>query len=274
MYAKTVVLAASCVETARIMLNSKSRHWPNGIANSSGQVGRNLCDHLYGTTGTGYLPQLLGQPAFPDNIPRRRSSGCLAGRTSRTRARRNTFAGTPSIPRAGAATTPITPGGSRVSAPSSSVTSSGTTGRRSASIQTPYPPCRQDQLRGDRPRGEGHLRDPRRADQLPVGRERAHMWEQAKGVCTEVIKASGGEYWGHGERPEMPGYSLHETGTCRMGDDPKTSVTNGFGQTHDVPNLYAATRASSATARTRRRRFPSSRSPSEHAPYRHHRELS
>lgn len=67
-YAKVVVLAAACVETAHIMLNSKSRHWPTGIANSSGQIGRNLCDHLYGTPGYGYLPQLLGQPSTPDNI--------------------------------------------------------------------------------------------------------------------------------------------------------------------------------------------------------------
>ena len=63
-----VVLAASCVETAHIMLNSKSRHWPTGIANSSGELGKNLCDHLYGNPGYGYLPQLLGQPARPDNI--------------------------------------------------------------------------------------------------------------------------------------------------------------------------------------------------------------
>ena len=36
----------------------------------------------------------------------------------------------------------------------------------------------------------------------------------------------------------MPGTSLHETGTLRMGNDPKKFVTNRFGQTHDVPNLY------------------------------------
>ena len=68
--ARAVVVAASCIESARIMLNSKSRQWPTGIANSSGQLGRNLCDHLYATTASGYLPQLLGQPSFPDNVER------------------------------------------------------------------------------------------------------------------------------------------------------------------------------------------------------------
>ena len=67
-YGKAVLVAASCVESARILLNSSSRRFPRGIANSSGQVGRNLCDHMYGTTGYGHLPQLLGQPSRPDNI--------------------------------------------------------------------------------------------------------------------------------------------------------------------------------------------------------------
>ena len=47
-YGRAVVVAAGCIESSRIMLNSKSRFWPNGVANSSGQLGHNLCDHLYG----------------------------------------------------------------------------------------------------------------------------------------------------------------------------------------------------------------------------------
>ena len=42
--ARAVVLAASTCESARILLNSKSARYPNGLANDSGQVGRNLID--------------------------------------------------------------------------------------------------------------------------------------------------------------------------------------------------------------------------------------
>ncbi len=65
------------------------------------------------------------------------------------------------------------------------------------------------------------------------------MWEHAKRVTADVIKASRGEVWGAGKEPYTPGWSLHETGTLRMGNDPKHFVTNRFGQTHDVPNLFA-----------------------------------
>ena len=64
------------------------------------------------------------------------------------------------------------------------------------------------------------------------------MWEHAKQVCAGLLKAAGGEYRGAADHPNSPGYSLHETGCCRMGNDPKKFVTNRFGQTHDVPNLY------------------------------------
>lgn len=59
--AKIVVLAASACETARLMLNSKSGKFPNGLANSSGVVGRYLTDSI-GTGVTGFIPKLLDRP--------------------------------------------------------------------------------------------------------------------------------------------------------------------------------------------------------------------
>jgi choline dehydrogenase-like flavoprotein len=60
--ARIVVLAASACESARILLNSKSSVHPNGLANSSGVVGKYITD----TTGTsvgGFIPKMMDQPA-------------------------------------------------------------------------------------------------------------------------------------------------------------------------------------------------------------------
>lgn len=59
--AKVVVLAASSLESSRIMLNSKSSRFPSGIGNSSGVVGRYITDST-GTDVAGYIPALEGMP--------------------------------------------------------------------------------------------------------------------------------------------------------------------------------------------------------------------
>jgi choline dehydrogenase-like flavoprotein len=59
--AKVVVLAASSLESSRIMLNSKSSRFPDGIGNSSGVVGRYITDST-GTDVAGYIPSLEGMP--------------------------------------------------------------------------------------------------------------------------------------------------------------------------------------------------------------------
>jgi len=64
------------------------------------------------------------------------------------------------------------------------------------------------------------------------------MWEHSKLMMIDLFKAMGGEMWGADSEPNRPGTSLHETGVCRFGANPKTSVTNKWAQTHDVPNLY------------------------------------
>jgi choline dehydrogenase-like flavoprotein len=61
------VIAASACESARLLLNSRSPRFPNGVANESGMVGRNLTD----TTGyslAGHIPAMA-------NLPRHNSDG-------------------------------------------------------------------------------------------------------------------------------------------------------------------------------------------------------
>jgi len=60
--ARIVVLAASACETARLLLNSKSSRFPNGLANSSGTVGKYLTDTT-GTDVSGFIPKMM------DHVP-------------------------------------------------------------------------------------------------------------------------------------------------------------------------------------------------------------
>ena len=59
--ARIVVLAASACETARLLLNSKSSQFPNGLANSSGTVGKYLTDTT-GTDVSGFIPKMMDLP--------------------------------------------------------------------------------------------------------------------------------------------------------------------------------------------------------------------
>ncbi len=69
--AKIVVLAASALESSRIMMNSKSSHHPQGLGNASGVLGKYITD----TTGTdvaGFIPSLV-------DVPRHNADGVGGG---------------------------------------------------------------------------------------------------------------------------------------------------------------------------------------------------
>lgn len=64
--ARVIILAASACESARLLLNSKSKHFPKGLANSSGQVGKNIMD----STGAGlgaHIEALDGRPIYNED---------------------------------------------------------------------------------------------------------------------------------------------------------------------------------------------------------------
>jgi choline dehydrogenase-like flavoprotein len=65
-----------------------------------------------------------------------------------------------------------------------------------------------------------------------------NMAKDAVKTCTEMSESAGFEVLSKNEIPNPPGYSIHEVGTCRMGNDPKTSVLNKWNQSHDIKNLF------------------------------------
>jgi choline dehydrogenase-like flavoprotein len=219
------------------MLNSRSRRWPIGIANSSGQLGRNLCDHLYGCPAYGHLPQLVGQPPTPDNIASSTVAWLPRWQNLRNPREEKFIRGYAMYAYGGCN-----------GFPGYYQHLDGFGAEYKRDIQRYYASPISSQVQAPSlPNPNNYIDiDPDKNDVFGIPQLRFHfqwsenelmMWEHSKQVMSDIIKAAGGEVWGTGE-PCRPGYSLHESGVCRLGNDPKTSVTNKWAQTHDVPNLY------------------------------------
>jgi choline dehydrogenase-like flavoprotein len=252
---KAIVMAASCIESARILLNSKSRRFPTGLANSSGQLGRNLRDHLYGTTGYGYLPQLLGQPSFPDNVSSSQVVWMPRWQNLNHPHEEKFIRGYSIYPTGGCCEFPWY---------QRHLEGFGSELKRDIKRYYPTPVSFYCQIPSlPSPTNFVDI-DPEMKDIYGIPAVRVHfqwgpnellMWEQAKQVCPNVIKASGGEVWGVGERPNTPGgvctkpvpaaWATIQRNLSRIASDkPMTSQTSTL-----------ATPASFSIARTRPPRF-------------------
>jgi choline dehydrogenase-like flavoprotein len=233
--AGAVVLAASTLETTRLLLNSRSRAYPTGLANSSGVVGRYLCEHVLSGGARGYAPSLMGRdPPLEDGRP----IGAFIPRFRNLKERRADFIrGYNYQVQSGAtmAPPPAPPGFGQA---------------LKLGIRKRHPALVVMAGFGEvLPRYENHVDiDPEVRDAWGIPSLRFHyqfgpnelamakdMAEQAE----EMLHAAGCEEIRVRKKGPLPeGFSIHEVGTARMGDDRKTSVTTSFGQTHDVKNLF------------------------------------
>ena len=234
-HAKVVVLAASTLESARLLLLSKSRQHPNGLANSSGHVGHNFCEHIMGPGVAGRAKNLVGKPPTLDDG---RPGGFYLTRF------RNLAEKHPKFIRGYGFE-----GGS-----GSTMFPRGTDSHGFGAAFKEEVRKNQGAFVGMGAFGEVLARYENYVDLDPVvkdkwgipalrfhykfGDNEHRMAEDMKETAQEMFEAAGFEIVHVSSRVLTEGWSIHELGTARMGSDPKTSVVNQFQQTHDVKNLF------------------------------------
>jgi choline dehydrogenase-like flavoprotein len=233
--ARTVILAASTLESARLMLLSKSSLYPNGIGNSSGHVGHNFCEHVMGPSIAGFMPDLVGKSRTLDDG---RPGGFYVPRFRNVNTRQKDFLrGYGFEGGAGCGMTPgtafDTPGFGEeykrhVREYAGATIEMGGFGEVLARYEN------QVEI------------DPELKDTwgIPVLRFNYRFGENEKNMCEDMVKtaremfeAAKFEILSSSGKMLPEGWSIHELGTSRMGNDPKTSVVNQYQQSHDVNNL-------------------------------------
>ena len=244
--AKVVIIAASTLESARLMLLSKSDAYPNGIGNSSGHVGHNFCEHIMGPNITGLVKDLVGKPhTLDDGKP---GSFYLARFRNLTERHPKFIRGYGFEGSSGSSMDPgraaSSPGfgGSykkKVRDYSGAFISMGAFGEVLARFENyvDIDPAQKDRW------GVPVLRFKYR-----FGDNEKKMAEDMADSAQEMFSEAGFEIVNVHRRILTEGWSIHELGTARMGTDPKTSVLNQFQQSHDVKNLFVVDGSSHVSA--------------------------
>jgi choline dehydrogenase-like flavoprotein len=239
--ARAVVLCANGAESARLLLMSANAKFPDGLANSSGLVGRNLMFNTYAEVSAVFEHPLNEFKSvqvtrvvhdFYDSDPKRGfyGGGGFDARIGPNPIAWSLFAPPPdrqwgigfkelleALPRA------------------MIVATHGTS--------LPLETNRVDldpELKDDWGMPAMRVTYKDHPDDLAFSR-----FLQDRGV--EVMQAAGAQQVWKGPVAEAPG-SPHLLGTCRMGNDPRTSVVDRHHRTHDIPNLFVCDGSSFVTS--------------------------
>jgi choline dehydrogenase-like flavoprotein len=235
---KVLVLACSTIETARHLLLNRTRNFPHGLANSSGQVGKNLTSH-FGIVVSAYFPELRNRDASNDDGTDYYHSLLTALYWDKPH---TNFEGTYQL-QCGSGVHPL-----RMAV--SSAPGFGSSLKRELKEKNI---CHASMgMQGSlyvSPKKYVDL-DPERVDRFGLALPRVHlhyeqndiaMAQDAVATCEEVIRAAGGQVLstpGALTPAELGIDYNHWVGTTKMGTDPKTSVVNVHCQSHDISNLF------------------------------------
>ena len=233
--ARVVVLACNGVGTARLLLNSTSAGFPNGLANTSGLVGKNLMHHPVAAV-MGIFDELVAQG---EEAPR--CSAMLSQEFSESDHTRGFFRGYQL----------------QVLAPGNNPLPTALGGPASQRIEWGEKHHREFGERFGRSLGmiimpedlpEEHNRvslDPELTDsdgipapkvQYTISENTAKIIDHGITSATKVMEAAGAKRVLSTRLQPLTGG--HLLGTARMGEDPARSVVDRWGRAHDVPNLF------------------------------------
>ncbi len=230
---KVVFLCASSLESVRLLMNSATTEFPNGLANSSGELGHNVMDHIKGGGASGLIPGGEGR-----TVSGRRPNGIYVARFRNVKQKHPGFVRGYGFQGGGWQTDWLR-----------GITQAGFGADFKKAMTEP---------------GPWHFRFygygeclPNHKNFVELDKDKLDVW----GIPTLKIHSA----WGENEvalrkdmavsaaemleatgardiRPftddDPPGFSIHEMGTARMGRDPQTSVLNDYNQSHDVKNLF------------------------------------
>ncbi len=231
--ARVVVLGASAMESTRILLNSSTRQYANGLANSSGVLGHYYTDSLKGGGAEGTVPD---PSANPPMFGPHRPDGIYIMR----------FRNTPGSPKMKSFLRGYGLQGGSGARFHTNAPGYGEAYKTAArqTTETFSLACYGEAL----PRFENYVElDPKVVDAFGIPVLRFHIaWgdnernlvQDAAGQAAEMLEAAGMKNVKMHAGLHLPGDANHDVGTARMGSDPKKSVLNQFNQTHDIPNLY------------------------------------
>jgi len=229
-----IILSASAIETARLLLNSKSRFFPNGIGNKYDWVGRNLQGHAY--------PHAFG--LFEDEIYDDFGPGSSVGICDFNHHNPGIVGGgylANSFIRMPYSFSGVRPPGAKLWGKEHKVFQRDNF-KRMAEVHGPF-----QEIPNFHQRVEV---DPKVKDfwGIHVARLSGKTHDENISGCT--FMADKAELWlkEAGAVRTWKGLGIangvsagqHQAGTCRMGNDPKTSVTDKFGRVHSTPNLFVA----------------------------------
>ncbi|MBI3210941.1 MAG: GMC family oxidoreductase [Candidatus Solibacter usitatus] len=245
---RVVIVAASCIDSTRILLNSKSERYPNGIGNSNDVVGRYLTEqvrfHMYG-----FLPELRGTKARNDDgiggehiyLPR------YNHRDGRKRDYLRGFG------------MQFWGSGAQSSAAfAKNLPGFGADFKKGVKDRYPslvaiHPYGEVLPRRENRVTVEGTALDgfgiPTPRLEYKIGDNERKMAAEMYDAAESILKAAKAEIvpFRRGSL-DVNGSAIHEHGTVRMGDDPKRAALNGFCQFHEVKNLFCVDGAAFPTA--------------------------